>query len=115
MVAASLLFGVLVWSGCGRQAGKVLGQAPRGTPRPVLAVRAGDTPPVVTIEGKLVEKCPVAGCWFRVQDTTGMIKVDTKAAGFVVTSIPLGKTVTVGGKVQTVGEETLIEATGLRF
>lgn len=80
-----------------------------------MSVLAGDTPLTVTIEGTLVEKCPVAGCWFRIRDDTGVIKVDTKMAGFVVTEIPLQTRLTVGGKVALEGVEIVLQATGLRY
>ena len=63
----------------------------------------------------MVEKCPIAGCWLRVRDSTGIIKVDTKAAGFVVVSVPLDSNVTVMGKVTTDGDEVVVAATGLRY
>lgn len=81
----------------------------------VLAIRAGDTPPQVTISGVMVEKCPLAGCWLKVQDASGIIKVDTKSAGFVVVNVPLETKVTVSGKIVTEGDEPVIEATGLRY
>jgi uncharacterized protein YdeI (BOF family) len=112
-----LIFLAGLWAvgGCHRPAGTVLGQAPKGQPRTVLAVRAGDTPAEVLLTGAMVEKCPVAGCWFRLRDSTGTIKVDTKAAGFVVVSVSLESQVTVMGKVALEGEEIVIEATGLRY
>ena len=105
----------LVASGCHRPSGTVLGQAPKGEVRTVLAVRAGDTPPQVTLSGVMVEKCPTAGCWLRLRDNTGIIKVDTKAAGFVVVNVPLESTITVMGKVTTDGDEVVIAAAGLRY
>jgi uncharacterized protein YdeI (BOF family) len=69
----------------------------------------------VTLHGEMIEKCPVAGCWFRLRDRTGVIKVDTKPAGFVVVNVPLESTVTVAGKVVTAGDEVVIEATGIRY
>jgi uncharacterized protein YdeI (BOF family) len=102
-------------SGCGQPKGKVLGIAPRGAPQSILAVQAGDTPPVVTIEGRLVQICPVAGCWFRIQDDSGTIKVDTKAAGFVVLDVPLQTVVTVTGRIRSESGEATIEASGLRY
>lgn len=63
----------------------------------------------------MFEKCPVAGCWFRLRDRTGTIKVDTKAAGFVVVKVPLATTVTVSGKVVADGDEVMIEAAGVRY
>lgn len=101
--------------GCYKPQGTVLGKAPQGEPKTILAVRAGDTPPQVTLSGIMVEKCPVAGCWLRLSDGTGTIKVDTKAAGFVVVNVPLESKVTVSGRIVTEGDEVLIEATGLRY
>jgi hypothetical protein len=51
----------------------------------------------------------------RLRDSTGIIKVDTKAAGFVVVNVPLESTITVMGKVTTDGDEVVIAATGLRY
>lgn len=101
--------------GCGKSAERILGVPPKGEPRTVLAVRAGDTPSKVTLRGTLIEKCPVAGCWFRIEDETGVIKVDTKASGFVVSKIPLKTTLTVAGKIAQEGDEPVLEATGLRY
>ena len=100
---------------CHHQTGKVLGKAPAGDIRTVLAVRAGDTPPVVTLTGTMTEKCPVAGCWFRLTDGTGTIKVDTQAAGFVVADVPLETRMTVAGKIVESGDEIIIEASGVRY
>ena len=102
-------------SACHQPKGNILGKAPKGEPRTILAVRAGDTPPQVTVSGVMIEKCPVAGCWFRLRDHTGVIKVDTKSAGFVVVKVPLESQVTVSGKVVSDGDEVVIEATGVRY
>ena len=69
----------------------------------------------VILRGSLTEKCPVAGCWFVLQDAGGIIKVDTKNAGFVVVDVPVRSTVTVAGRVVTNGSERFIDATGLRY
>jgi hypothetical protein len=63
----------------------------------------------------MVEKCPVAGCWFRLRDDTGIIKVDTKSAGFAVVKVPLETRVTITGTVITESDEVFIAATGLRY
>lgn len=101
--------------GCSRPQGTVLGKAPKGEPTSILSIKAGDTPQQVTISGVMVEKCPEAGCWLRVQDNTGTIKVDTKSAGFVVVKVPLEAKVTVAGRIVTEGDEVTIEASGLRY
>jgi len=110
LVLASVLF----TTGCGPK-GKVLGKPSKDPVSTVLAINAGDAPPRITLQGTMVEKCPQAGCWFRVDDGTGVIKVDTKAAGFVVSSVPLNTNVKVSGKVVTEGSEQQLEATGLLF
>lgn len=109
-----VLSGLLVM-GCSHSKGKVLGKTPSGEVKTILAVRAGDTSPQVTLTGSMVEKCPVAGCWFRLRDGTGTIRVDTKSAGFVVVDVPLESKMVVAGKIVESGDEVLIEATGLRY
>jgi uncharacterized protein YdeI (BOF family) len=115
VLSSWLLVVLVLFSGCRRQTGTVLGTAPSGEVRHVLAVRAGETPPKVTLKGVIVEKCPLAGCWFYLQDDTGTIKVDTKAAGFVVVNVPLQTRVTVSGTVVTESDDVSVQATGLRY
>ena len=100
---------------CHQPAGKVLGKAPSGNARTVLAILAGDTPATVTLSGAMTEKCPVAGCWFKLSDNTGTIKVDTQSAGFVVADLPLETRMTVSGKIVQSGDEIVIEASGVRY
>ena len=100
---------------CGGGKGSVLGKPPKGEPRNISLIQGGEAPASVVVRGHLVEKGPVAGCWFRLQDDTGTIKVDTKAAGFVVTHLRMGTTLTVGGTVAWEGAEAVVQATGLRY
>ena len=113
--AVALALTLVLTSGCHKPKGSVLGKAPSGEPRTLLAVKSGDTPPQVTLSGVMFEKCPVAGCWFRMRDRTDVIKVDTKSAGFVVVNVPLDAQVTVSGKVVANGDELVIEASGVRY
>lgn len=77
-----------------------------------LASTHGAAP--VVVQGEMTEKCPVAGCWFMLKDSTGVVRVDTKSAGFVVSDVPVHTHITVAGKV-THGAEAGIAATGIRF
>lgn len=113
--ACAFLLCLLLANGCRKPAGTVLGKAPRGQTHSILAVKAGNTPPQVTVTGAMIEKCPIAGCWFRLRDNTGVIKVDTKSAGFVVVNVPLESQVTVAGKVIADGDDVMLEATGIRY
>ena len=65
------------------------------------------------LAGTIVEKCPVAGCWFMLKDKTGIVRVDTKAAGFVVSDLPLQTEVKVTGSVVK-GDSPSVSATGLQ-
>src|SRR5437879_9755481 len=109
------LISLLAVTGCHQPNSIVLGQAPQGEPQTILAVTAGNTPQQVTLRGVMIEKCPVAGCWFRLRDRTGTIKVDTKSAGFVVVNVPLERPMTVAGKAVAEGDEVMLEATGIRY
>jgi uncharacterized protein YdeI (BOF family) len=113
------LFGILICavlvSGCSKSKKNVLGKEPLGSAQTVLSVRAGTAPTKFMLTGVMVEKCPTAGCWFRLRDSTGVIKVDTKSAGFVVVDIPLETKITVAGKVVPEGNDVQIEATGIRY
>jgi uncharacterized protein YdeI (BOF family) len=68
----------------------------------------------VTLRGEMIEKCPVAGCWFKLRDGSGVVRVDTKAAGFVVSDVPLHTQITVRGKIVP-GAEAGIAASGIRY
>ena len=111
LVLAVLILGT---SGCGHK-GKVLGKAPQDPHTTVLAIHAGDAPARLSLEGTMIERCPQAGCWFRIDDGTGVIKVDTKNAGFVVTSVPLNAKVKVAGKLHHLEDDVQIDATGLTY
>ena len=107
-----LLFVPLVLSGCARQDSQVLGRAAFGPPTAICDLKPSPKP--VTIQGTMVEKCPISGCWFKVQDRSGVLKVDTNAGGFVVADVPTGSRVTVSGTFQT-DPEREISASGVRY
>ena len=123
--------GVLL-AGCGQKQELVRGVAPVGTVitvREVIGLNALKTPASritdktanmrqngrqVMLRGEMIEKCPVAGCWFKLRDATGVIKVDTKAAGFVVSDIPLHSQVTVQGSLVSTTQDE-VAAIGIRY
>ena len=75
---------------CQPEGSRTLGQAPDGVPQTVAQLKRSRTAgEAATVAGEVIEKCPVAGCWFMLRDDTGVIKVDTKSAGFVVLDLPL--------------------------
>ncbi len=95
---------------------RILGRAPTAVTQTISQLRqAPASPRECAVAGELIEKCPVAGCWFVLRDDTGTIKVDTKAAGFVVLDVPLHARVQVAGRLVEDGSERLLEATGLRY
>jgi hypothetical protein len=108
-------------SGCARAGGAVLGQDPGANPPAASTVKGLKPGGQSTLAGVMIEKCPVAGCWFMLRDQTGVIRVDTKAAGFTVTDVPVNARVTVRGTMkggETAGKKTgerIFAATGLRY
>lgn len=110
-----MALGTLALTGCGKTGASVKGVAPvaaaDATVVGLAQVKAGKT---VTLQGEMVDKCPVAGCWFHLRDKTGTVKVDTKASGFVVLDVPLHTVMTVTGTVHA-GETPVVVAKGLRY
>jgi hypothetical protein len=112
--APLILVALLLAAGCGVRQQNHLGAAVDAAH--LATVRGMDRASVpVTLRGTMVEKCPVAACWFRLKDNTGVAKVDVKAADFTVTDVPLGATVTVTGKPVVKGDEPYLAATGLTY
>lgn len=93
----------------------VLGAAPAGEESPVAQATALPLGSVVAVSGRLVEKCPVAGCWFTLQDDTGVVRVDTKGAGFTILEVPLGRRVKVAGRLASFGTDRQLLASGLSY
>jgi uncharacterized protein YdeI (BOF family) len=114
---ATLLAAIVALAGCATQTTSVLGKPEKVEPAIVTVSSINslkDSSGPVTLKGTMVEKCPVAGCWFMLRDKTGVIKVDTKAAGFVVTDVPLNTEMTVTGKPILTGERR-IAANSLQY
>jgi uncharacterized protein YdeI (BOF family) len=106
---------VLLLAACSRRDATTLGTGIEGVSVPVASIPNAPMDSPVQLRGTMTKKCPVAGCWFMLQDETGTIKVDTKNAGFAVVDVPLNSRVAVTGRVVTNGTERLIDATGVRY
>lgn len=115
MIRWLLLLALALLPGC-RERSHLLGQAfaERGLVS-VAEARQTNADAAIVLRGTITEKCPVSGCWFTLQDSAGKIKVDTKNATFVVVDVPLRTIVTVAGRKAANGNETFIEATGVRY
>jgi uncharacterized protein YdeI (BOF family) len=103
--------------GCGKAAQNTLGAPPavQASMTALTASRAkqGER---CTLHGEMIDKCPTAGCWFVLKDKSGTIHVDTKSAGFVVTSVPTHTEITVTGVLQAEpGQPSTLSATGVRY
>jgi uncharacterized protein YdeI (BOF family) len=107
---------LLLLGGCGRRQATELGLSPSSAPLTQISTLAANSTEPVTLQGHMTEKCPVAGCWFRLKDQSGIIKVDTKEAGFVVTDVPVNVPLTVSGATRREkGGELYLVATGIRY
>lgn len=66
------------------------------------AIRAltgeGPTQPLL-VEGALVDRCRLLGCWLKLRDRTGELFVDLAPAGLNARSLPLGSQVQVSGHI----------------
>ena len=120
-LSALLLFGSLfavcvLTTGCGQSQAKTMGIQPASqTTVTVAQLAKSSKAQKVTLHGEMIEKCPVAGCWFVLRDKTGTVRVDTKAAGFVVSEIPVHTSMTVSGTVTTDSSQRGLAATGLSY
>ena len=114
-VAWVLAVTLILGGGCRRSGATVLGAAPTAPALTLAAARTAAAGRFVTVQGRMIEKCPVAGCWFVLSDPTGQLRVDTKTAGFVVVDVPLQSRLTVSGWIRTTDGETNLEANGLRY
>jgi len=110
-----LVFVAALFTGCLERKPKILGSAFDGKSVAVATAKQSDPGSRLIVHGTMIEKCPEAGCWFVLRDESGVIKVDTKDAGFVVVDVPLQVSLTVAGQVDTNGAGRILKATGLRY
>ena len=110
-----LVFVVALFAGCLDRKPKTMGTAFDGKSVAVATAKQSDPGSRLIVHGTMIEKCPEAGCWFVLRDESGVIKVDTKDAGFVVVDVPLQVSLTVAGRVDTNGPDRILKATGLRY
>ena len=110
-----LAFVLALLFGCGKHSSTTLGQRFDGHVTTIAAAKRADPASLAIVHGTMIEKCPEAGCWFLLRDESGVIKVDTRDAGFVVVDVPLQVSLTVAGHAATNGAERVLKATGLHY
>ena len=110
-----LALAALLFAGCSDNAPKKLGAPVEGGAILIASAQQSDVNADVVVHGVMIKKCPVAGCWFILQDSSGTIKVDTKNAGFAVVEVPLNTSLAVAGRMTTNGAERIIDASGVRY
>ena len=114
-LASALALPALLICGCQSSRQHTLGSAfTDGDVKTVRALSAAKQSTPVVVQGEMIEKCPMAGCWFVLKDKTGVVRVDTKGAGFVVSEVPLNAHLTVAGTL-TPGAQPGIAASGVRY
>ena len=103
-------------AGCRVPESLLLGVAPLETPQSTVRAMLTEkhTAPL-RLQGTIVEKCPVSGCWFRLKDDSGTVLVDLKPAGLTAAEIPVGTKVMAVGTVQREGDVLRLRATGIRY
>ena len=117
LLILGLALGTVLLAGCTLAGGTVLGASPAtdSEVRTTAAARSLPEGTPLVVKGELIEKCPVAGCWFVIKDDKGTVKVDTKASGFVVVDVPLHRTLTVTGKTSGKDDLRVVDASGVRY
>jgi uncharacterized protein YdeI (BOF family) len=113
LLAAVLLLSV----GCGRsESGNVYGEAVSGlglTKVSDILARPGEYDgKTVALQGKIAQECP-SGCWFNLQDETGVIYVDINPSGFAIPQFT-GKKITVEGTVVVNGRQVKVVGKGVK-
>lgn len=111
---AGLFVGATLLAGCHKAEIKTMGAPLASVPLISVKEMKASKGKTVLVRGTMIEKCPVSGCWFKLQDKSGVVKIDAKAAGFVVSEIPLNTEITAGGKV-TDDDSPTVMATGIRY
>ncbi len=119
LLSAAFLSGV---AGCGSTAGDLSGPARFGQVPPesvaveeIRALAKVSPGQVVGVEGRVVQQCPSAGCWFRVQDGTGVVLVDLNPLGARLKSQRVGEAVRVVGRVERVQGQLRLAAQFVEF
>jgi len=118
MVFAAFILSSLILGGCGSKKGETqFGEIPSNlqvTNIDDIVSRPQEYQDQdVAIEGKIVQECPT-GCWFNLQDATGVIYVDINPSGFAIPQYT-GKEVRVEGKVVLRGPKAMIVGQGVRL
>ena len=105
---------ILLLVGCAERKPVTLGPPFDGVAVPISEISQTNLTAQIIVSGTMIEKCPVAGCWFMLRDKTGIVRVDTKQAGFVVSEVPIHTQMTVSGTVAA-GTEVGLKASGVRY
>lgn len=109
LLAAAILAGLLLAAGCTAQqeaAGEPAGRVAIGTIAGDPAAYEGKE---VVVKGKIKNECG-SGCWFILEDESGIIYVDLSPANFAIPQLQ-GSTVVVRGIVHNAGSDPTIHAT----
>ena len=70
---------------------------------------------MISLTGRMTERCPTAGCWFYLNDGTGDLRVDAQPGNFSVSGLPIGARITVYGTLlQEPGEDVQLAGVGVR-
>jgi len=118
--AVAIMLLAAAWAisgGCSRsETGSLYGQAMSGhslTKVSDILARPGEYDGrVIALRGKIVQECP-SGCWFNLEDETGVIYVNLESSGFEIPQYT-GKEVTVEGTVMVQGQRVMVVGKGVK-
>ena len=98
-----LVVGGATWSLRAASSSEELGKPPVSAP-PTTIAAVGEKPAAfanktIALTGRITERCPMAGCWFNLNDGTGDLRIDARPGRFSVLGLAMGARVTVFGSV----------------
>lgn len=125
LFSSAVLLGTFALSGCdstelSRKSDSQATTAAESSDADALSVPAGALSEEmlgqsVTVTGKVVEQCPAAGCWLRVEATDGATFVDLLSSPVRLSQDHVGELAEVTGEVVRRGSDLALQAQSVEF
>lgn len=125
LFSSAVLLAMFALSGCdssesSQESDSQVTTAPPSSDVDALSVPAGALSEemmgqTVTVTGRVVEQCPAAGCWLRVEATDGATFVDLLSSPVRLSQDHVGELAEVTGEVVRRGSDFAIQAQSVEF
>jgi len=125
LFSSAVLLATFALSGCdssesSQESDSQVTTAPQSSDVDALSVPAGALSEemmgqTVTVTGKVVEQCPAAGCWLRVEATDGATFVDLLSSPIRLSQNHVGEQAEITGEVGRRGSDLAVQAQRVEF